>query len=183
MSLAEKRRVSRSFRVDEEWLKVLNEEAEKEGISTNALLNKIMRDYAQVYRFSKSFGIVYLSYPTLSAFVDCCTKDRVIEIAEFSALTLVKDGMRTIGLPMNYDSVAYFIKNIFGGLVNWFRCDHHIRSNEEIFHLRHSLGNKWSMFIAEVTSTMFKSIVGKDVKTEILGNSVTITIERKRRPF
>ena len=184
MSLPEKRRtVSRAFRIDEEWFKVLNEEAEREGLSTNASLNKILKDYAQVYRFSKRFGIVYLSYPTLAAFVNCCPKDRIIEIADFSASTLVKDGMRTIGLPMNYDSVTYFIKNIFGGLANWFICDHHIRSNKEVFHLRHSLGNKWSIFIAEVTSTMFKSILSKNVETEVSEGSVTITIERKRRPF
>ncbi|UCC57654.1 MAG: hypothetical protein JSW14_04535 [Candidatus Bathyarchaeum sp.] len=161
----------------------MKEEAEREGISANALVNKILKDYAQVYRFSKRFGIVYLSYPTLSAFVNCCPKDRVIEIAEFSASTLVKDGMRTMGLSMNYDSVAYFIKNIFGGLAGWFSCDHHIMGNKEVFHLRHGLGNKWSIFIAEVTSTMFKYLLNKKVETEILESSVTITIERKRRPF
>ena len=183
MSLPKKRKVRHSFSIEEEWFKVLKEEAEREGISANAFLNKILKDYAQIYRFSKRFGIVYLSYPTLSAFVNCCPKDRVIEIAKFSASTLVKDGMRTIGLPMNYDSVTYFIKNIFGGLAGWFKCDHHIRSNVEVFHLRHGLGNKWSIFIAEVTSTMFEYLLNKKVETEILENSVTITIERKRRPF
>ena len=41
MSLPKKRRtMGRSFRIDEEWFKVLQKEAEREGITVNSLMNK-----------------------------------------------------------------------------------------------------------------------------------------------
>ena len=172
--------VGRSFRIDEEWMKILYAEAEREGISPNALVNKILGDYSQFYRFSKRFGIVNISIPTLSAFVNCCSKEKIIEIAEFSAGTLVKDGMRTIGLSADYYALVFFIKNIFGGLAGWFDCDHHIKNDEEVFHLRHNLGNKWSLFITTVISKMFDYFLNEKIETDVLIGAVTITRERKK---
>ena len=170
--------VGRSFRIDEEWMKVLFEEAERNGISANALINKILKDYSQFYRFSQRFGILSISYTTFSAFVNSCPEDVIIETAKFSGSTLVKDGIRTIGLSMNPDAMVFFIKNIFGGLAGWFKCNHHIKRDGDVFHLRHRLGKKWSIFVAEVISTMFENLLNVKVETEVFQGSVTITWKR-----
>ena len=175
MPLKQRKTISRSFRIDEETLRKLYSEAERAGISPNALHNQILKDYFQFYIFAKKFGIVNLSTTTLSSFVDCCCKEEIIKIADFSASTLVNDGMKTIGLPLNYESILFFIEKIFGGLAGWFKCNHYKMDNKEIFHLRHNLGNNWSVFITEVICQIFKNLLNEELETESMIGSVTLT--------
>ena len=46
----ENRTIGRSFRIKERCLDVLKEEASKQGISINALTNKILQDYCLYHR-------------------------------------------------------------------------------------------------------------------------------------
>ena len=160
-------------------MEVLHKEAEREGINANALLNRILKDFSEFHRFSQRFGIVSLSVPTLSILINCCSKEIIKDTADFSVHTVVEDGIRTIGFKPNYNTILFFIKNIFGGLAGWFECNHHIMNDKETFHLRHSLGNNWSIFIASVISKMFDNFLNEKVETEISKASVTITRKRK----
>ena len=176
---SKKKSVARSFRVAEDSLKVLYEEAEKVGISPNTLLNQILLDYSNFYRFSKRFGIVNISYPTMSKFVECCSKEKLVEIAHYTASTTIKDGIRTLGFSVNYGTLVYFVEYIFGGLAGWFECNHHLKNGKEIFHLRHNLGDKWSVYVAEVISYMFLHYLDEKFEVEFLEGSVTLTRKRK----
>ena len=173
-----RRNVARSFRLEEEWLNVLNEEAKKQGITTNALANKVLKDYSQYHRFSKRFGVITLTTQTVSALVDRCPKEFVIEMAKSSVLTKIKNGMRTIGVPPSYEAIVYFIKNILGEHTGWFTWEHHIKKDKEVFHLSHKLGNNWSIYIAEVVSKMFEYFLNEKVETEVTPSSATITRKR-----
>jgi len=160
-------------------MEVLYTEAERGGITANALLNRILKNFSEFHRFSERFGTVTLSEPTLAIIINCCSKEIIEETADFSANTIVEDGIRTIGFTANYNTILFFIKNIFGGPAGWFKCNHHIKNDKEMFHLRHSLGNNWSIFIASVISKMFENFLSEKVETKISQASVTITRKRK----
>lgn len=51
-----KRSVGFSSRVDEEWFEVLRAEAERQGISVNAIINRIIKNYCRHYRWTERFG-------------------------------------------------------------------------------------------------------------------------------
>jgi hypothetical protein len=175
----EKRRTfSRSFRIDAEWMEVLQEEAKREGISINSLVNKVLQQYSRHSRYFERYGVVMLSRPTFSSMIRCCSEDALIEIAKVVGSTNVKDALRTLGIPSKHDSLVAFIKDNLGESAGWFKFNHHIMKNKEMLHLRHVFGNKWSIFIAEAISTMFETILNKKVTTEISNFSATITIDR-----
>lgn len=81
-----------------------------------------------------------------------------------------------MGIPPTYNNLTSFIKNNNGAYANWFDYNQYTRGKKEIIHLRHELGIKWSLFIANQTSTMFESILNKTAKTEIFDNSATLEI-------
>ena len=179
MPFPEKRRtISRSFRIDAEWMEVLQEEAEREGISINALLNKILQQYSRNYRHAGRYGVVLLTRPTFASIIRCCSEGALIETAKASGSTRTKDALRTLGIPSNHDSLVAFIRDNLGEFAGWFKFNHHIMEDKEMLHLRHVFGNKWSIFIAETISTMFEFILNKKVTTDISNFSATITIDR-----
>ena len=83
-----------------------------------------------------------------------------------------------MGIEPTYDNVTHYIENNQGKSANWFDYNNHNRENTEIIHLRHSLGQKWSLFIATQAATIFETILNKHVKVEIFENSATLEITK-----
>jgi len=73
-----------SSRVNEKWLEILREEAERQGISVNAIINKILKTYCQHYRWVERLGAIYMTRPTISKIVSYCPEDKLEEIAKTS---------------------------------------------------------------------------------------------------
>jgi hypothetical protein len=177
--LNEKRKtVGRSFRIDEEWLRVLNDEAEREGISVNALLNRILQKYSYI-RYMLRYGAITLTRKGFSTILESCPEDKVRENGRNAGSTLTRDLLLTMGVTPSYSFVILLVKKILSEFAGWFECDHHIKRDKEILHLRHDLGIKWSIYLSGVASGTFNSILDKEVAIEISDSSVTITIPKQ----
>jgi hypothetical protein len=179
--LNEKRKtVGRSFRIAEEWLDVLNEEAERQGISVNALLNRLLQQYAYI-RYMLRYGAITVTSKGFSAILKSCPEDKVRENGRNAGSSIARDLLLTMGVTPSYSFVILLIKKILAEFAGWFECDHHVKRDKEILHFRHRLGIMWSVYLEAAASEMFNSVVGKEVTTEISDSSVTITIPNKTK--
>jgi hypothetical protein len=177
--LNEKRKtIGRSFRIDEEWLKVLNDEAKKQGISVNALMNWILQKYAHI-RYMLRYGAITLTRKGFLAILESCPEDKIRENGRNAGSTLVRDLLLTMGVTPSYSFVILLVKKILSEFAGWFECDHHIKRDKEILHLRHDLGIKWSIYLSGVATGTFNSILNKEVAIDYSDSSVTITIPRQ----
>jgi hypothetical protein len=170
--------IGRSFRIDEEWIKVLNEEAEKQGISVNSLMNRLLQQYAYI-RYMLRYGAITLTRKSFSALLECCPEDKVREKGRKAGLEITRDMLLTMGAALDYSFVILLVKKILAEFAGWFECDHHVKRDKEILHFRHDLGIKWSIYVEAAASETFSSVLGKKVTTEISDSSVTITIYRQ----
>ena len=170
--------IGRSFRIDKEWLDVLNEEAEKQGVSVNSILNRLLQHYAYL-RYMQRYGAITLTRKGFSAILDSCPEDKIRENGKNVGSKITKDLLLTMGVTPTYDFTVFWIKKILSEFAGWFECDHHIRRDKEILHLRHDLGIKWSIYIEGAASETFNSVLDKEVTTEISDSSVTITIHKQ----
>jgi len=170
--------VGRSFRIAEEWLNVLNEEAEKQGVSVNSLLNRILQQYAYI-RYMLRYGAITLTRKGFSGILECCPEDKVRENGRNAGSTITRDILLTMGVTPNYSFVILLVKKILSEFAGWFECDHHVKRDKEILHLRHDLGIKWSIYLSEVAAGTFNSILNKEVTIELSDSSVTITIPKQ----
>jgi hypothetical protein len=172
--------VGRSFRIAEEWLEVLNEEAEKQGISVNALLNRLLQQYAYI-RFMLRYGAITISRKGFVALLECCPEDKVRENGKNAGSTITRDMLLTMGAAPDYSFVILLIKKILSEFAGWFECDHHVKRDTEILHFRHDLGIMWSIYLEAAASEMFQSVLDKKVTTQFSDSSVTITIHRQNK--
>ena len=166
-----------SFRISERWLEILREEAERQGFSVNAIMNRILQDYCESGRWKDRVSVVYFTRPTLARIVNCCSEDGILEVAKISGSTGAKDMLHTMGISPTYKEVTHFIENNLGKSANWFNFNQYTRGKKEIIHVRHELGRKWSLFVGNQIATMFESILDMKAKTEIFDNSATLEID------
>ena len=173
-----KKTVGRSFRIDEEWINVLNEEAEREGVSVNALLNRLLQQYAYL-RYMLRYGAITLTRKGFSALLECCPEDKVRENGRNAGSIITKDLLLTMGVTPSYGFVVLLVKKLLSEFAGWFECDHHVKRDKEILHLRHDLGLHWSIYLSAVTSETFNSILDTEVTIEVSDSSVTVTIPKQ----
>ena len=171
--ISKKRTIGRSFRIYKEWNEVLEEEANREGISVNALMNKILQEYSIFRRHAKNFGTITLSYKSFATILEGCSGEWIKSVSEDFGSTVIKDLMLMMGLPLDQDNLIFVITN-FGEIGGLFKIIYNRENGKEMLHLNHNLGRKWSVYLAGAISGMFKSVLNKEVKTEIFDNCVTI---------
>jgi len=155
---------------------ILNEEAERAGISSNALINKILQEYCEYQRYAKRFGVISISLKEFSGILEACSKEALVDNAKKAGLVVAADALRTMGLGNNYKDLVFFVTRFLAEYANYCKCEHYVINNKEYFHLRHDLGEKWSICLAEGFSTLFESCGMEGVKKEILDGAVTLEV-------
>ena len=170
--------VGRSFRIDQEWLTVLTQEAEKQGVSVNSLLNRLLQQYAYL-RYMMRYGAITLTRQGFMSILECCPDEKIQEKGQNAGANIVKDLLQTMGVPPTYGFILCIIKKILSEFAGWFECDHHIKPDKEILHFRHDLGPKWSTYLAAITAGTFNELLDTKVNIETTNNSVTVTINKQ----
>ena len=176
IKIQKRRTTGYSFRIYEEYLEILRKEANREGISVNALMNRILERYCEHYRFSERFHLIYISRRTFAEIINSCPKDRLQEISEKVGSLNIMDAFRTMAIPQTYHGMMTFLAKNMSKYAGWYDFYHHDKGGKEILHLRHELGRKWSDFIAKHTSTSFASVLNIKTKTETFDNYADIQL-------
>lgn len=175
MSKAKNRTIGRSFRINEQLLSILGEEAEKEGISPNALLNRILQDYCSFYRHMKQYPLIILSQKMVSDLISEKTEDEAVILGREAGKRATEDFFRTIQLETHGDNLHYSLEKVLGYYMNWFTYNHYLSKEKQVYHLRHGLGRNWSIFLTEALTPIFKSDPNMKLKTET--SEITVTFE------
>ena len=175
MITAKRRTIGRSFRLDERWLNVLNEEAKRERISPNALLNRILEDYSLYHRHFARYSCMSMTKTTFSTIMKKYPNDEIDKLAEESVQIITKDLFPALGRSFNYDTVIFFISHILGKYGNWFKYEHHHKNNKEIFHLRHTLDDNTSKYLVKLLSKLFEAL-DKKVNIDTYQGSITLEL-------
>jgi hypothetical protein len=176
MMSGKSRTVGRSIRLDEQWLNVLNEEAKNEGISQNALLNRILQDYCLFYRHVKRYPAIILTQKSFGSIIAACPQEQIRLCGKRTGSVNAQDLINTLGLSMDHENIIYLLKQVYGHYGNWYNYNHHVQNGKEVFHLRHNLGENWSIFLSEVVTTLFQDSLNKKVKKTFQDNTVTVEV-------
>lgn len=174
MKKGRRRTIGHSFRVYEDLLTVLNEEAQNEGISPNAMLNHILEEYCQYNRYTRRFPTIMLGEKLFSDLITKISQEQAAEMGKATGQRMISDFMKIVGLATDYDSMIYVMKGAPIG--NWFIYNHSVSKGIEVFHLRHNYGINWSIFLKEALSPLFEKVANKKPKIEISESSVTFEI-------
>lgn len=173
------RTVTRTFRVDENWDRVLEDEADRRDISVSALLNQIVHRFVVTGRYYDDGLAVVLPDKTFALIIERVGGDDAAKLGHNTGLTVPEDRFLMRGISPDYESVIWFIEEVLDKCNGLFSCVHHENEEKAFLHLRHDLGENWSRFLGSYMLSTFKSLLGIDVRTELREDTVTVYIDKK----
>lgn len=171
---------TRTIRIKKESDLVLEREAERHGLSVNALVSNLVDRYVDSLRFFQSGGMVSMSGDTLMALLDTMDEDELTSVSSSRGVARVRDSLLQRGMKVNYDSVLWYICQILGQYNGWFRCDYHRGDASDSLHLSHSYDYKWSVFILNYVNSVFMNVLDVKTNTVASNNAVNIEIMKKK---
>ena len=177
-----KKTITRTFRIRNEWDSVLQEEAARQGVSVNVLLNKLLRKYSLYSRWSNRNNDTSFSQRTLRGILKTVQVESLAEAGTKSGALDAINIVNSMGLTLDYESFVYLITEHLGGphFARWFQCFHHTQGNKDIFHLQHDLGPKWSVFLEKYILAFLKSITDTEATTRVYDYAITLNVTRPK---
>ncbi len=138
--------VAKSFRVNEKALEALQEEAKRQSISVNTLVNQLLLDYSEFGRFLQRVSALKMSRKTFGEILNSVPDDSLVKAAQTAgksapiALIASKHGKITVNSVLSYvhDLSAY---------ANLFEYYEKNENERWTVTLMHELGPKWSTFL------------------------------------
>jgi len=170
--------ITRTFRIQQQWDEVLEEESERQGISVNLLVNKILRKYALFTRWTDTAGFKSFSPQIFQRILEELSEDSLARIGATSGASNVIAILNMMGRPLNYESFTDLMEEHFGGndFCRWFNCFHHIQGNQHVFHLQHNLGRKWSTYLENYLLSALSSFPEIEAETKIYEFALNLKI-------
>jgi hypothetical protein len=177
-----KKTITRTFRLRQQWDTILQDEASRQGVSVNVLLNKILRKYSLYSRWIERNNDVTLSQPTLRDILGTTREEQLASVGTKTGALDAINLVNAIGLPMEYDTFVYLITEHLGGpnFARLFHCFHHSHASKDIFHLQHDFGRKWSIFLETYVTSFLHSITDAEAKTRTYDYAVTLEVTKPR---
>ena len=164
-----RKKVTRSFKIDDTLDQAIATQAEKVGITPSSLVSQILRRHAEWGQYTGAgTNFVTMDKEVFAAFLDELSEDRIVEIARSSALVSTHNFLKFRYQRINFDTIRDFIVSLSTysnmGEVSIIE-DAEQRGRYEI-NARHALGMKWSIFLSEYISGILSSFLEMQTSTE-----------------
>ena len=172
--------VTRTFRVNKEWDDILHEQAQWQGISVSNLLDQIVRRYVVTERFHYNSPVISMENKAFIRLLQSINEDNLKDLGIVSGKLLPEEELLRRGLPKSFHSFVWMMKEVFGRYGGWFTVDHYTTEDQNVLHLQHYLDRKWSVYLCNFFSSMFRINLDIEAITEIREESVTFYISNKQ---
>lgn len=171
-----------TFRFDSETLKSLREEAKQKDISTNTLLNQIVKEHLKWHANASNAGFIAVSRILITSLISHLSEQEIISVTEHVAKKTNKDTILLLENEYTMTAALDFIENWIK--ISGYKYKHHKINDDQNRHMyviQHDMGIKWSIYLASLYQFLFDE-VKKDNKTrriefEKTENTLAFTVD------
>ena len=171
-----KKTSSISFRINEEYEKVLRSMAEENKTSLNTLANQIFGNYVEFELYAKKFGTLRMSTDTFRRMLDGMDEKSIMEIATRCGSQEVKEFILFKWKEISSRTVIDFIK-IYFDLCGYGRCNMDVTEGKVTFSVHHDLQEKGSLFLKHLFESLITTTLNKDCETNVTSDTITISFQ------
>lgn len=176
--LAEDARVSitRSFRFDTDVLNILDEEAERMGISVNALVGIILRRYADFTRFLSKLDMVVINRDILTSLLERSDEDEIYRLGITLGEKVLPDTVIFWKKEMTERAVLEYVEKVVCRYGQFGTYDEKQTTGGKTIVVRHRLGKNGSRFLEGYLQAGLKHTLGVNAFFEVTDSSVKCEI-------
>ena len=168
-----------TFRIESEPLRKLRREAGQKDISTNTLVNQLIKDHLNWHSKAAEAGFISVRRPFISKIIKYLPEQEIISLAEYMTKTTNKD---SILLMKN----EYTIKSVLDLLESWIKISDYPYRHEETnnhqkkhsYVIQHDMGMKVSIYLASLFQFLFdESGQNNMIEFDKTENTLAFTID------
>ena len=137
--------ITRSFRIYENWDRLLFEEAERKGVTVSSILTQLVRKYLVIDKFQESQQIVMPK----EIFIQCLELtpiEQFHDLAKYCKSMMISEILKR-GMSLQLESYIWVLREILGRYYGWYRVNVNDIDNQTVLHFQHELNTKWSLFL------------------------------------
>lgn len=168
------RTVPKSFRVDESASIAVEEEAASQNVSSNTLVNQILKQFSEFDRFARRINTVKLSSSVFRDLLSEVDSEKVIEIAKSAGSSIPQAFATTKSGKVDVESLVDHIRCL-AAYAHLYEFSETIDAHDRLLTLVHDFGLNWSIFLVHYVKAMFEQI-GLSPKVDMSDRSVTFTL-------
>jgi len=168
------RTVPKSFRIDESASIAVEEEAMSQNVSSNTLVNQILKQFSEFDRFARRINTVKLSSSVFRDLLSEVDSEKVIEIAKSAGSSIPQAFATTKSGKVDVESLVDHIRSL-AAYAHLCEFSETIDTRSRLLTLVHDFGLNWSIFLVHYVNAMFEQI-GVSPKVEMSDRSVTFTL-------
>ena len=170
-----------TFRFDSETMKSLRQEAKQKDISTNTLLNQIVKEHLRWHANASNAGFIAVRRLLITSLISHLSEQEIISVAENVAKNTNKDTILLLEDEYTMKSALDFIEIWIK--ISGYKYKHHEINdgqNRHMYVIQHDMGIKWSIYLANLYQFLFDE-VKKDnkirAKFEKTENTIAFTVD------
>lgn len=172
------RTVTRTFRISEQAFTTLQEEAGRENVSVNTLVNQIILTYTNFDKYIKKLHMMKLPRPTFKRILDAAPEDAIMHAGQLAGSDVPKFFIQAKDGVLSLQTVLSYLRSL-GDYGNLFEYTDSVQDRKRTITLAHELGPKGTLFLAHYVQEVFESI---DVEPSFSLGDDTIAIELPAQP-
>jgi predicted DNA-binding ribbon-helix-helix protein len=163
-----------SFRLEKEVFEDFKKHAKEQGLTTNSMINKIMKEYVQWG--SKTSAMQIIPYPSkiLMKLLKTHTEEELRKIAREHVMENFQENLLLLKNEESVEAYIEMMKNYCDAA--GFPYSEKEKNGVLNFTIRHNQGNKTSFFLDELIITQIEMLTKERAKTKVMNNSVSFWI-------
>jgi hypothetical protein len=171
----------RSFRIDKSFAEILHHEADRMGISVNAMMNSILKQYTEFTRFQSKLDMIVINRSIFKNVLKHLDEHQSYDLGLEMGKELPNDFILFWKKNISIDSVIEYIEKIlciYGRLGTY---DEMFDMNNRIFVIRHRLGVNGSKFLMGYLKSLLSNMLQLDTEIQITDYSIKIQFQTENK--
>ena len=155
---------SLTFRIEEDNIKKLRAEAQKQGISLNSFVNQIIKSFLEWHIFEPKVGFVPILKPVVEELFTKLTKEQIVEIAAHTGKDEVQNAVYFMKGKIDLDSFLSWFENRMKN--SSIQVSHTFDPSNRIhtYIIKHDICENWSFYLKEIIEYIFNNVFQKKVE-------------------
>jgi hypothetical protein len=162
----------RSIRIAREINDFLENEAEKQGLTFNALVNRILTKYSRWDGFAEKFGFVTIAAESLSSILSRCEDEMLERTGRELGAKMTAATTMFWHMNVDFDALLDMI-NLYSRYSGQYTAETKRSDSEVTLTFHHNLGEKWSIILKNFIEASVNSVLPKsETRSSYTGNLV-----------
>ena len=170
-----------TFRFNSGTIKDLREQAKQKDISTNTLLNQIVKEHLKWHANASNAGFIAVNRLLITNLLSHLSEQEIIFLAENVSKNTNKDAILLLENEFTMESALDFIEDWIK--ISGYKYKHQEINNGQHSHMyviQHDMGMKWSIYLANLYQFLFDEIKKENkrrIEFEKTENTLVFTVD------